>query len=159
MYVDFTTKKRFWKHVDKRGENECWEWKAYCNSLGYGQIMVTHPKSRCAQYVHRVSWIIHNKEIPLGMCVLHKCDNPSCVNPDHLFLGTRADNNHDMINKGRAPDRKGERAPNRKLTSMEVKEIRRLYIDGIKRKLIARQFNIVEKYVYNIAARHVWKDI
>lgn len=66
---------------------------------GYGVIGEGDKK---VHLTHRLSWVYHNGEIPDGLCVLHHCDNPRCVNPKHLFLGTRADNNKDMLNKGRA---------------------------------------------------------
>jgi hypothetical protein len=71
---------------------------------------------------HRASWLVHRGHIPTGMCVLHKCDNPSCCNPAHLFLGTKADNTRDMIAKGR--QKRGEDLPQSKLTRKTVAKIR-----------------------------------
>jgi len=75
----------------------CWVWTLRKDKQGYGRVNVNYK----TEQAHRVSWVAFRGEIPAGMCVLHKCDNPSCVNPDHLFLGTRKDNCHDMIIKGR----------------------------------------------------------
>ena len=85
----------FWKKVNIGLANECWEWKASieAGSLGYGSFGNT--------LAHRASWNINKGEIPKGMQVLHRCDNPKCVNPLHLFLGTQADNIHDCMAKGR----------------------------------------------------------
>lgn len=84
---------RFWKYVDKKGENECWEWNRSKYPNGYGRIG--------KHYAHRFSWILTNGEIPNGLHVCHSCDNPPCVNPKHLWLGTVADNMHDRDSKGR----------------------------------------------------------
>src|SRR5687767_4720826 len=87
---------RFWEKVRKT--DGCWLWTASRNAKGYGQIMY----QRRPIHAHRVSWQLANGPIPDGLCVLHRCDNPQCVNPGHLFLGTIVDNNRDMFAKGRA---------------------------------------------------------
>lgn len=89
---------RFWNFVNKQREHECWNWTAYKNRDGYGNF--ADGKKRWN--AHRVSYIIANGEIPKGLCVCHKCDNPSCVNPDHLYLGTHKQNMNDMQIRGRA---------------------------------------------------------
>ena len=91
---------RFWKYVVKKGENECWEWTGQ-KLRGYGRISKGR-RGENSVSAHRVSWSLHNKqEIPAGMFVMHKCDNPECTNPNHLMIGTAKDNSQDMINKGR----------------------------------------------------------
>ena len=93
---------RFWEKVDKSGE--CWLWIGFRDRDGYGKMGIGSKADNSArkEYSNRLSWQIHFGEIPKGMCVCHKCDNPSCVKPDHLFLGTRKDNTQDMIRKGRS---------------------------------------------------------
>lgn len=87
----------FWKKVIKM--EGCWDWKGYKNKQLYGRMGVG--PSQCVN-AHRVSWVIHFGEIPDGLFVCHKCDNPSCTNPEHLFLGTRQDNAYDMMIKKRS---------------------------------------------------------
>jgi hypothetical protein len=89
---------RFFAKVVQSAGDECWHWTAFCDRRGYGQFSTRDMPSARA---HRVSWVIHHGQIPDGMCVLHRCDNPPCVNPAHLFLGTLRDNVHDMMTKGR----------------------------------------------------------
>lgn len=86
---------RFWKSVLKT--DECWNWTAW-KYQGYGYFNVNGK----LMGTHRFSWILHNGAIPDALCVLYHCDNPSCVKPDHLFIGTKQDNTDDMIAKGRA---------------------------------------------------------
>ena len=120
--------KRFWKYVDKRGADECWEWVGGKNSHGYGATCIDGRY----EAAHRASWILHFGRIPEGLCVLHHCDNRACVNPAHLFLGTNRDNTIDMYAKGRQGDIKGEKHPNAKLTVSDVLEIRKSPLTGTK---------------------------
>ena len=91
-----TVEERFWAKVDKDGD--CWTWMARRQPRGgYGQFQLDG-RTRSA---HRVAWTLTNGPIPDGLCVLHRCDNPPCVNPEHLWLGTKAENNQDMTEKGR----------------------------------------------------------
>lgn len=99
---------RFWSQVSQGDVQECWEWQSCLNPNGYGRIGHGGRGGRkCA--AHRVSWEIHYGAIPDSLWVLHKCDNPACVNPNHLFLGSHQDNMDDMIAKGRAAWQKNDR--------------------------------------------------
>lgn len=90
---------RFWEKVDRRGPDECWEWQGARNSKGYGEL--GRAKGKKNEYAHRLAYRIHYGSISEGMFVLHRCDNPPCCNPRHLFEGTPQDNTDDMIAKGR----------------------------------------------------------
>ena len=104
----------------------CWLWVGdYATNTRYGQITSSGgAKERKKFRAHRASWELNRGPIPNGLSVLHKCDTPACVNPDHLFLGTQADNMHDMFAKGRRPTARGERAGKAKLTEEQVLAIR-----------------------------------
>ncbi len=155
--------KRFWEHADVvvHGFDLCWNWKGMKDRQGYGMIKV-RPKMYRA---HRVAWVIINKEeIPDGFQVCHKCDNPSCVNPTHLFLGINADNVRDKVSKGRqshaGKGSKGELHPRAKLTEKEVLEIRRQYIPNwVTARDLAFRFGVSEREIRAIIYRQVWTHI
>jgi hypothetical protein len=119
------TKSRFWAKVDKNGPfhpilgTRCWRWTAARVGDGYGQFWLGGKRVGA----HRASWVIHAGEPPQVLCVLHRCDNPSCVNPEHLFLGTLGDNQRDTVAKGRHYMGAGRAT----LTARQVHAIRRRY--------------------------------
>ena len=109
--------KRFWSKVDKRGPDDCWEWTASCvGRTRYGKMKVNGSDFRAT----RISYFIVNGGLG-EFCVCHKCDNPSCINPAHLWLGTCGENSLDMTGKDR--QNKGEERPPSKLTESQVREI------------------------------------
>ena len=108
-----TVEERFWQKV--RVEDGCWEWTASRHYKGYGWFRVGDRMEKA----HRVSYLLHHGPIPEGMSVLHKCDNPACVRPDHIFLGTQQENIADMVRKGRV-----SRGPGSTLTDADVLAIR-----------------------------------
>lgn len=148
-------KQRFWEKVDLSG-NGCWNWKASVAGKGYGQIKV--PGTRRQVYAHRLSYEIHFGSIPQGFMVLHRCDNPRCVRPNHLFLGTGADNLGDMAAKGRHLF--GERNSEHRLTEVQVHEIFDLSEAGRSQHWIAKQMGVGQPQVGRILRgerwRHVW---
>lgn len=146
---------RFWEKVDTSGE--CWEWTANRYSAGYGQFSASsgHPS-----LAHRIAWELTNGSIPDGMHVCHNCpggDNPACVNPAHLFLGTAADNSADMVRKARSA--RGEGHPSVRLTETDVRRIRALSANGVPFVAIAVQFGVGHTTILNVAHRRTWRHI
>lgn len=153
---------RFWPKV-RKGPG-CWEWTASRNRWGYGRLGVTR---RQFAYAHRIAWELENGPIPTGKIVCHRCDNPACVRPDHLFLGTHADNVQDMLSKGRGGLRlhpetaaRGEQASKAKLKAEQVKEIRRLYRGGgISQRELARRFGVTQNAISMLLHRKSWSHV
>jgi len=150
---------RFWPKVEKTPT--CWNWTAFKDKNGYGQIGSGDRSKH--EYSHRVSYVLAYGEIPKGMHVLHKCDNPSCVRPDHLFLGTHVDNMQDMTKKGRgkqiAAGRKGETNGNHRLTTDQVVEIKKGLAKGESQREMARKFGVSKTLIYYIKLGKTWAHI
>jgi hypothetical protein len=142
---------RFWAKVQKTPE--CWEWTA-AKTHGYGYYQRIG-KSRRA---HCISFELHYGSIPDGMFVCHSCDNPGCVNPDHLFLGTPADNTRDMIAKGRHRGQlPGSSHTHSKLTDADVVAIRSA--EGVTQKRLAERYGIDQGQISRIRAGRVWTHL
>ena len=152
------SKKRFLEKVEVKSSNECWEWKASKFKDGYGAFWNGDNQIRA----HRFSWEFHFGNIPEGVLVCHHCDNPSCVNPNHLFLGTIQDNINDKCKKGRADGGsiKGEEHYFSKVTNKEVIRIRELYDTGkYFQREIGELFGISRSNVGEIIRRKTWTHI
>jgi hypothetical protein len=134
----------FWEHVNKT--DGCWLWTAGKTGVGYGTFIIDG-KSVGA---HRHSYALHYGPIPPGMLVCHRCDNPLCVRPDHLFLGSHLDNMRDMAAKGRKVTRRGDESPLAKLSDAEVREVRSLVEDGFRQADVARHYSISQAMVSHI---------
>lgn len=138
---------RFWAMVKKT--NGCWEWMGQRLPRGYGMIKQNEPRKNI--YTHRLSWEIHHGAIPEGKSVLHHCDNPGCVNPAHLFVGSDKDNMADCARKGRIRgctkiNWRGERSPKAKLTDDAVRDI-----------LTGRQSLAALANKYGVTKGTIWK--
>lgn len=165
--------KNFWDRVEK-GDG-CWRWTGKPSSAGYGRVGVG---KRRVVFAHRRAWELTHGPVPDGMCVLHRCDNPICVRPDHLFLGTRGDNARDMASKGRAhlqrrphamagdkhwsrqkPTlvRRGEDHHQAKLAAADAVAIRNAFADGATHAALAAQYGVSEGTIGFIVKGTTWK--
>lgn len=168
----------FWRHVDKAPDDACWIWTASRNPKGYGYFR----NRKRTVLAHRMAWELTYGPIPDGLLCLHHCDNPSCVHPDHLFLGTAADNTLDMMRKGRhGPEvfpaykimgenhwsykypesvPRGEAVGTSKLTEGQVLEIRAAYAAGnVSKAALARQYGVSHHTIRFILSRKSWRHI
>lgn len=153
---DYTAKdiERFWSHVAIADETDCWIWTASKSQNGYGRINI----NQYPYYAHRMSYELAYGEIRKGFDVCHKCDNPACVNPSHLFAGTHLENMKDMAKKGRANVLHGEASPTHKLTESDVIYIRSRYAQGgITYLQLANQMGVSKFTIRGIIRRVWWK--
>jgi len=159
---------RFWDKVEIT--DSCWNWKGAKTNNGYGRITMGRRGTEAP--AHRVSYIIHKGKIPFGYCVCHTCDNPSCVNPEHLFIGTDKDNMMDATKKGRMakgtrngkythPEAtpRGQDNGNSKLTVDDVIYIRTCPRKYGTIKALCKRFGISDTNIYRILNKQMWKHI
>lgn len=151
---------RFESHIDKSGT--CWIWTAAKDKHGYGLMWFRGRLDKA----YRVSWALHRGDIPQGMSVCHKCDTPSCVNPDHLFIGTQAENLKDMRSKGRQSlvgpnggQLVGSLHQNSVLTELGVIEMRRRHAAGEPQASIARSFGVAPVTAHKAIRGVTWKHV
>jgi len=155
-----TVEERFWAKVDVRGAGECWSWIGSRDSFGYG-VMFKSKKPHRVYRAPRLAYELQIGPIAAGLHVLHRCDNPACVNPAHLFLGTQADNNRDRAAKGRGggEKRRGIHNGRAKLTSKQVAKIRRLYATGdISQGQLAEIFGVSQPQISRIVRREQYEE-
>lgn len=155
---------RFWRYVNKT--TTCWLWVGAFGRGGYGKFTDDSKRTRGA---HRIAWELTNGLIPTGLFVCHNCDNPQCVRPAHLFLGTAADNMRDKVEKGRqakGPNvgpknpTKGEAHHKSKLNAEKVREIRRLYSEGLlSEDAIAVQYGVHQTTINCILRWKTWRHV
>ena len=150
-------RQRFFAKVRK--SEACWWWEGTKNNKGYGMFMAVSPAKSLA---HRFSYELVNGSIPKGKNILHQCDNPACVNPAHLVLGTHAENMRDMHRKrrGKFVAHKGEHNGSSKLTDDQVRNMRRQYSGGgVTQAKLAEQFGVSRTLVSNVVTRLAWKHV
>lgn len=143
---------RFLTKVDRQPSG-CWEWTARLDKHGYGRFALSGGERRLA---HRASWELAHGPVPPGLCVLHRCDNRRCVNPDHLFLGTPKDNTQDMLSKGRCRPRRGDMVWSAKITAADVVRIR---TSAGPAKALAQEYGLSLSSVYSIRKRETWTHL
>lgn len=139
----------FWSRVDKT--ESCWEWTGWTNNKGYGAIR--------GELAHRISFAMKNPDVPLtpDQCVCHKCDNPKCVNPDHLFVASQAENMQDMWRKGRGL--RGETTPWSKFKTDQVLSIRKRRSEGESMSSMAKEYGVPIQTISAIVHRYSWQHV
>lgn len=148
-----TTLERFNSKYIKNVYTECWEWNAYKDRDGYGVFQLNQYPIQA----HRASWLLNKGDIPLKTLVCHTCDNPSCVNPKHLFLGNNSDNMQDMLQKGRDNFAVGEQVGTSKLTEHQVKYIKKnKQYTGVE---LAQEFGVTKSLISAIRKNKCWKHV
>lgn len=145
---------RLWGKVVKT--DACWIWSGAKNNKGYGQIQLGGRGVGIA-LTHRVVFELENGPVPVGMCVMHTCDQPACVRPDHLVLGTVAENNADMRRKNRGIA--GERHPKHRLTAADIACIRTSARAGVSARELASDFAVKANTINGIVAGRSWKSV
>jgi hypothetical protein len=151
---------RFMDKVSPEPNSGCWLWDAFTREDGYGQFRFNGR----TQSAHRVAWQLYNGPLSRGasgsgVCVLHRCDNPACVNPEHLFIGSNADNVQDMVNKGRNQRCRGADASRSKLIDADVIAIRHFVKSGVPQNKIAIMFNVDNSTISDIKRRKSWSHL
>jgi hypothetical protein len=144
-----TREQIFWENIDKKGENECWEWTGYCIDSGYGQMR----NSGNLILTHIYSYNLHHGPVPEGKEVCHKCNNRPCCNPKHLYADTHKGNMEYAARLGRITN------TGHKLTINDVKDIRKMVAKGASNTAIAKQFSISTQSVTNIRTGKTWRGI
>jgi|ERR1051326_4475122 hypothetical protein len=153
------TIEEFWKSYTV-AENGCWIWNKRLSARGYGRVKMAGAGK--TTHAHRVAFILTKGEIPNGMRACHKCDNPPCINPDHIFLGTAWDNTQDMLRKGRHWVHCGESHGMSKLTAESVKRARIAYATNHSLALVkqlANKFNVHVRVLQKAIKGDTWKHV
>jgi len=142
-------------------KNGCWVYSGHKDSKGYGAVRVGSRKdgTRRMEKAHRYAWSLINGAIPKGMMILHRCDNPSCVKPGHLFVGTNQDNMDDMVRKGRANVSTCENGTFAIMNRHEATEAINRMLDGESPTRIAHDMPVSREMLYHIRARRAWKTL
>ncbi len=145
---------RFWKKVDRRAPEECWPWTGSTDRrYGHARMGGRHIKA------HRMSWTLANGEIPAGLVVCHRCDNPICVNPAHLFLGTHQENTDDKMRKGRNRPPRGTRNHIAKLDDDTVRAVREAHSLGTSVRALARIHGVNPTTMGRVVKGESWKHV
>ncbi len=149
---------RFWAKVDKSAATGCWLWIGAKDGPGYGIIGAGGRHGKLLK-AHRLSWELHNGSINNGLWVLHKCDTPTCVNPEHLYLGDVFDNNRDRVLRGRSAPTDGENHPRTKLTNAAALEIYKRANSGDSIGTLATEYNVERSVIKGIKIGQSWSSV
>lgn len=164
MHITPNQEKNFHKKYNKKNKDDCWEWLAQRNERGYGKFRIGSSinGTRTISGAHRVSYFLENGPFDYSLLVRHKCDNPCCVNPNHLEIGTCQDNSNDMVKRGRshlvARCQSGENNANCKLKVCDVAEIKKL-LPYKNNKQIALLFGVTHSNISRIRRGLSWADV
>jgi hypothetical protein len=159
---------RFWEKVQKDDVNDrgCWRWTGAHGEFGHGHLSICRNGEQWLVQAHRVSYWLNVGDIPFGLWVCHHCDNPWCVNPRHLFIGTRSDNMRDCARKGRTAAQarpecmpRGESHGMVELTEKQVRDIRAAYASGATQVQLARRYKVGQPHISSIVLRKVWRHV
>lgn len=166
-----STAARFWQHVDVGEPDECWPWRARCGRGGYGQFVLLPPEfpKKRTVVASRVAFMLVNGSEPENLA-LHRCDNPPCCNPSHIYDGTHSRNTRDMVERGRDAWATGVSRPlrpqfgednvNAKLTEQIVREIRQRYADGgVSQQQLASEYGVNQTKISAVVCRRTWKHV
>jgi len=152
-----TTEELFWSRVET--QEGCWGWTGATQRGGYGCLGVVKDGKQTTIGAHRFSYELHFGSIPDGLFVLHSCDNPACTNPEHLRVGTNAENMADMRSKGRERSFVGEQNPSAKLTPAKVQEIRERYARGQSGEEIAAAYGVDYSLIRMVVTGKIWAHV
>ena len=140
-----------WKHMDISDPDKCWNWKGKKNIKGYGRMIMFQREYAATRVVYEIV----NGKIPSGYLICHKCDNPSCCNPNHLFAGLPKDNMEDMVQKNR-----NNWSTHAKLNESQVKEVRKLFSTGeYKEKELAIMFDVSKTIIARVVREETYKEV
>lgn len=159
VHLRMSAEERFWPKVMKPMDwSACWEWQGSKSLQGYGRFKLF---SYTGSGAHRVSYALYHGVSPGQLHVCHHCDNPRCVNPTHLFLGTNDDNVADKVAKGRnrTGDQRGENNGAAKLKTADVVLIKRMIANGRENTKIAAKFGVTHQLISKIRRGHLWADV
>jgi hypothetical protein len=149
----YDTASTLWAKVKVDVSTNCWEWTGSKTRWGYGQIRA----NKKVYATHRLAYELARGPIPQGMFVCHRCDNPGCINPDHLFIGTAADNTADMMAKGRHARVRGGEHSSSKLTEADVRAIRAA--TNVSQRRLAEQYGVGSTTIHAILRRKTWSHL
>lgn len=145
--------------VKSENEDDCWKWTAAKNPQGYGKIGIGAPTHK-VEGAHRVSWMLHNnQEIPVGLFVLHSCDNPECTNPKHLRLGTKSDNLNDMYSRARQGRRNLPIGENNHKAVLNEEKVRFIRSSDLSNSKIANLLNVSKACIRFVKIGKTWSHI